>query len=152
MLILSQFYIYIQITICFLKTWGSMKPAGTSDMVWLMYFKWLKNLLFHVLTPGRSMYKCSRNVVFNIEAEFLRAPSGVFSSWCAAVLKGIMNVNLATARRNLMSCTGLDLTTKIKFVTKWKQCQGKKIVTPEKRNTWHLTPEILHLKQLEWFL
>lgn len=53
------------------------------------------------------MYNCSRNVVFNIGAEFLRAPSGVFSSCCAAELKGIMHVNLATARRDLMSCTGL---------------------------------------------
>lgn len=87
--------------------------------------------------------------------EFVRAPSGVFSSWCAAVLKGIMHVNLATARRDLMSCTGLDLIMEVKFVIKWKQCQGKNIVTPEKRKTFSnatFPPEILHLKQLEWFL
>lgn len=129
-----------------------MKPAGT---VWLMYFKWLKNVLFHVLTPDRSMHNCSRNVVFNIEAEVLRAPSGAFSSWYVAVLKGIMHVNLATARGDLMSCTRLGLIIEIKFAIKWKQCQGEKIVTPKKRKTFssdRFPPELLHLKQLEWSL
>lgn len=72
------------------------------------------------------MYTCYRNVFFNMQAEALRAPSGIFSSWCTDALKGIMHVNLATGRTDLMSYTGLNLIIQIKFVIKWKPCRGKK--------------------------
>lgn len=130
----------------FLKNRRINEASRYTQMVWLMYFKWLKNVLFHVLTPDRSMYNCSRHVFFNTEAEVLRAPSGAFSSWCAAVLKRIMHVNLATERRDLMSYTGLDLIIEIKFVIKWKQCQGEKKLQLQRRGRpsvmtcFHLKP------------
>lgn len=139
-----------------------MKPAGT-----LRWFEWCIlndwkmcfSMFWHqtdpcTTAPGRCF--------FNIEAEVLRAPNGAFSSWCAAVLKGIMHVNLATARRDLISYTGLDLIIEIKFVIKWKQCQGKKKCNSKEEedlqwlhvSTWNLTPEatgVVSLRSLPYF-